>query len=503
MVDLGLPDSMSPQLRTAIASAYVTRLQMLRSTGLTFDGKRSIDEVCGFKADLTIEDYWNRYQRGGLAATVVEVFPKATWRGGVELYEDQDEENYTEFEKAWDALAERLDIVSKFMRLDILQQLGTFGVLLIGDGGPLDQELGRGTKQEGILYVEPYMGAGQMTRKGLRRIATLHEALTDVGDVQVSELEGDPRSPRFGKPKGYNIRRTDLNDPAFQKPVHPSRIIHVAERATDSDLYSEPLLKRGWNYFDSLDKVAHGGSEAFFQRANQGRVWSLDKDMQGLDEAEKQAFREQVEKFEHGMSRDVRARGLTLQTTSSDTANFAGPQDALTKLIAGTYRVPARILTGSEMGELASSQDRENWRDQVNGRRQEFAGPRILLATAKRLIEYGYLPTPKELIPKWGSVLNRTDDEKVKGAQMWANTSTEEGPCFVRSEIRKEWAGLPPLDDEQLKELQAIRDEKAEQAAAKAAPRFAEGEDELVEILRVAIESGATEIIDAIVGARA
>ena len=77
-------------------------------------------------------------------------------------------------------------------------------------------------------------------------------------------------------------------------------------------------------------------------------------------------------------------------------ANFSNPADAILTQIAGSKAIPKRILTGSEMGELASSQDRDNWKDQINGRQTGYAGPYIVRPLVDRLIKYGYLPTPKK-----------------------------------------------------------------------------------------------------------
>ncbi len=512
MVNFGGPDdaSWSPELRAAVASAWVERTQIARAMGITFDGKRDLGEVLGYKQALGAADYCARYERGGIAARAVETMPKATWRGGVWLIEDRNPEVETEFERAWNELAERLDVVPRLLQVDVLSQLSHFAVLVLGDGQALDKELAQGGGDQGkLLYLAAYLGAGGPSGHGGARPVSPSMALQQLnysGTAAVKELVRDPKDARFGRPASYQLhdpRGVPLTGDGLDN-VHPSRVIHVAERTTYSDLFSLPLLERVWNYFDDLDKVVGGGAEAFYQRANQGRVWSIDPKIKDLSPAEKESFREQVERFQHGEVRDVRARGLSLNTTSSDVADFAGSADEITKLIAGALSIPQRILTGSEMGELASSQDRDNFRDQVNGRRENYAGPRLLLALGKRLVQYGYLPAPASMEAEWGAVMNYSREERNSIISAWSSARTDEGQLFTNAEIRNAAEDMAPLTDEQRAEIEEALDAKARRTASTRVPpaaRFAEERDgELVNVLRDAIEADAAETVLAILG---
>ena len=82
----------------------------------------------------------------------------------------------------------------------------------------------------------------------------------------------------------------------------------------------------------------------------------------------------------------------TLEQSIADPENIV---DTELKLISGASNIPVRILTGSERGELASSQDENNWNHRVDERRLDFAEPLILRAFIDRLIDFGILPRPK------------------------------------------------------------------------------------------------------------
>lgn len=492
-------------LRTA-ASVLVERLQLGRAMGLTFDGKRNLGEAFGYKSELGPADYRLRYERGGIAGRIVDAFPKATWRGGVELIEDEDAKHDTEFEQAWRSLEARLHITVKLEAVDILSRLSTFAVLLIGDGEDLSTELAKNKGPEGLIFLTPYLGAGGPNQLGARAnqggaLSSFAESGVSVADARVADYDKDPQSPRYGLPSGYQLRRMNFGDANFaDKIVHWSRVVHIAEGCLDDQVYGQPALRRVWNLLDDLDKVVGGGAEAFFQRVNQGRLWNIDKEVKGLTPAEKEDFRTQIEAWEHGITRNVRARGIDVTDLGSDTSNFLSPADAIETLIAGSVGIPKRILTGSEMGELASSQDRDNWRDQVNGRRMQYAEPDVLRRTVDRFIEYGFLPKPTQYKARWGAVMNMTEDEKQTKAKSWAETKTDEGQVFLNDEIRDLCYEMAPLTPEQ-KQAMAEAKAAATPPVAPGFPRAAQDiDDSLVERLAQAIEQNDTAVIDEIIG---
>jgi len=449
----------------AATTSLITRYQAMRQAGFTFGGKRDVYGVLGYPpvGDLTVADFLDRYERGGIAARVVEVPPHGTWAGEMYLEEDEDPEKETPFEKTWEELEKRLALRMRFRQVDVLQRLSTYAVLLLGHkDGKFSEELPRG-KAEDILYVQPYLGGGGPTRANQRSQAQV----MGEGDVSISEYELDTKSPRFGQPKFYQLRRSDLATDALNVPIHWSRIIHAAEGTLRDDVFGRPALARSWNYFEDMDKVVGGGSEAFWMRANAGIHLNVDKDMQLQTQAaadgktELDRLREQAEEYQHQLTRMIRTRGVEVNQLGSDVANFQQPADVLITLIAGSEGIPKRLLVGSERGELASSQDRENFRDMISNRQDNFAAPIIVRQTADRLIKYGYLPEPKQYKVKWPQIDVLSEVEKSTGASNWASVNAANGsPVFTEEEIRSTWAGLKPLSEDQKKQLQEAADKK-------------------------------------------
>jgi uncharacterized protein len=501
------------ELRQLSTQVLHARLQFARMAGMSFGDKRDLYAILGYPRQLTTKDYRDRYARGGIAGRIVDVFPNATWRSEFDVVEDEDPNKETEFEAAWKAQDTRLQIRSKLLRADKLAGQSTYAVLLIGAPGELDQELPQATKPEDLLFLQPFSGGGGPAGENV------NTTIATGADCTIATFVTDASDPRFGMPQTYQLRRTDFSSPNFQKPVHWTRIIHIAENTLETDVYGQPVLERIWNLLDDLDKCTGGGAEAFWLRANQGLHLDIDKDME-LDDATAaiENLKKEAELYQHQATRWLRTRGVDVKTLGSDVANFSNPADAILTQIAGAKGIPKRILTGSEMGELASSQDRDNWRDQIIGRQGSYAGPYIVRPLIDRLIKYGYLPTPKKganaYEVKWPQIQTLTETERAEGAQKWANTKNADGtPTFTTSEIRDKWYGYAPLTAEQIAAQKQLSDSLApgpppDEGAGGfggAFPRAASGivdpvEQELVAVLAAALKCGATDVVDAIVG---
>lgn len=438
----------------AAASALVSRARFMRG-GKTFDGKRDVDEALGYQSTLAPSDYRLRYERNEMAGCIVDCFPIACWRGGGELVEDDDPEVVTTFEEQFFELADRLEIWPRLMRSDILAGLGRYAILVIGDGQPLDKELRQMRRPEDVLFLSVY--------------AEEH--------AEVSELVTDVKDPRYGRVKFYTCSNVlpELSNGAKASgtsvKVHYSRVVHIADGLLDDDVYGQPRLRRVWNRLDDLVKVVGGGSEAFWQRSQQGLQLDLDKEIQ-LDEDGKTALQDEVDEYLHGLRRVMRTQGVKVNTLGSDVANFQPQVDSILTLIAGGTRIPKRILTGSEQGELASSQDKTNWDERVQDRRENFCGPGIVRQLVDRLIDHGALTEPKDgYVVRWPEIENMDEMARANIALRYAQANKQNAdsgldPIITTNEIRDSVLDLGPIDPEELPEPVPVPAPLADPAAA-------------------------------------
>jgi hypothetical protein len=454
------------------------RSKLAAIAGKTFGGKRDMYKALGYKRVLTVADYRARYERNAIANRVVNALPKATWKGGAEIVEDDDPTVETKFEAAWADLAERLKIWSIFQRADRLAGIGHYSIILIGAPGALDSPLMEAGPDD-IKYLQPFA----------------------EDDAAIQEYDADIRSPRFGLPRYYTVKRTNLanasgaqaiNSTGEAKRVHYSRVLHVADGLMDDNIYGEPRLRCIWNLLDDLEKVTGGGAEAFWRRADQGIQFDLDPTLD-LDEPAKERLKEQIKEYEHGFRRFLTTRGVKIDSIGSDVADFAKPVEAIISQIAAGTEIPQRILIGSEQAKLASSVDRSNWDERVDNRRIDYASVYIIRPFIDRMIELGALPTPElgAYDIKWTSLRVLDDAQRAEVASKWAELNTKAAETVVLpDEIRTKILGLPELEAVQSpEEAQARAREKARQQQGldtEPTAASAKGEAEWAHVLRSA-----------------
>jgi hypothetical protein len=226
----------------------------------------------------------------------------------------------------------------------------------------------------------------------------------------------------------------------------------VADGLLDDRIYGTPRLKRVWNRLDDLEKLAGGGSEAFWMRAHQGYVANVDPTVQ-MDEPKIQALRDQIEDFANGLRRTIGQQGVEFKALGSDTADFSNNVDAIVGLIAAGTGIPKRILMGSERGELASSQDAKAWDDRISDRRTQYGDPVVVRPFVDRLIEFNALPKPVKYETRWPEIQNFTEDEQLAMALKAASVNKQMGRVVILpDEIRSRYLGLPPLDEVEIPE---------------------------------------------------
>lgn len=434
----------------AATSDLIQRARIANVAGLTYSGSRDLYNALGYPRVLEVKDHRDRYKRGDVAARVVDVYPKETWRGGAELIEDEDPEVVTDFEDQWDQLNKRLHVWQALQRTDILAGLGRYAVLMIGAPGLPETPLGKLSGPDDVLYLASYC----------------------EDEAIIAQLVENPEDPRFGLPETYTIRRTGSTK-SFDRRVHWSRVLHVADGVLDEVIYGAPRLERVWNRLDDLDKVVGGGSEAFWIRVHQGFALNVDPTIK-ISQPEVDKLKEEVDEFIHGFRRFLTMRGTELNALGGDVSNF-GPQVAsLLSLISGATGIPQRLLLGSERGELASTQDAEAWEDRVSDRRDSFAEP-IVRELVTRFQGVGALPEA-EFEVRWPEIEELNTKEKAEVAERWAGLNSKaKGIVVLPAEIRDRVLGLEELTPEQIAE--AEEEKKANTPPPPGAPAEAEDED--------------------------
>ena len=389
------------------------------------DPRRDIDAECGHPSTVTVEDYKRLFERGDIAARVVEVLPKESWSESPEVFETEDE-GETAFELAWDDLVEKFRLYSMLERVDTLSGIGRFGILLLGidDGLSLDQPAAMSVLPEGEEETIPSLAS-----RKLLYLRPFDEAL-----VQISSLEKDQNNPRYGQPTAYQIRFEDaslitsvggtvpqIGATSFTLTVHWSRIIHVADNRMSSDVYGIPRMQKVLNRLLDIKKIAGGSGEMFWKGGFPGL--SLEAQI-GEDEnvtIDLEATKEELDRYMNGLQRYLATVGMQAKSLAPQVADPTPSIDSQIKLIAMTLGVPHRVLMGSEAAQLASEQDSRAWNRRLGLRREEYLTPYVIKPTVDRLIALGVLPRPAEYQVFWPDLNTLSEAEKASVAERQTN----------------------------------------------------------------------------------
>jgi hypothetical protein len=393
--------------------------------------QRNLSAILGYKPELTYTDYKRCYERRDIAHRLIRAYPEATWSQPPTVQEDDQTDVETPFEAAWNGLVTRLGVYERLVRTDVLANLGQYSVLLIGLRGQPDlaAPARRVRGPEDVLFLEPYSEAF----------------------AEIERMETDPASPLFGRPALYKVnfsrsgtgtRRVGL--------VHASRVIHVAEDCLDDEVYGVPRLKPVFDRLDDLLKVVGGSAEFFWRGAS--RLLGLEgRDDYALQPGDEDVFKKAIEEFQYRLKDYIRVEGATIKELGGQAASPRDHFDILIDLIAGTTGIPKRILTGSERGELASTQDQEAWLQRILRRQTTFAEQRMLRPLLDRLLLLGALPTPEQpYTVVWENLFALSAAVQATVAKDIATALSQyAGPGMAETvvpieEYRSTYLGLPP-----------------------------------------------------------
>lgn len=426
--------------------------------GFSHHGQRDLYKQFGYPRLLNLDTFVGMYERNDIATRIIRAFPAATWRDPPSIYDEAgsspnpEDEDYSPFVENVDDLFETFQIWSVLEKVDRLSSIGQYGLLVLGfnDAMAMDQPL---TGNPKLIYLQAYMQR----------------------NITVQKFVTDPKDPRFGKPEYYTVQtgaygiQQSTSVRSFR--VHHSRCIHIAEFLDQDDTFGMPRLEPVINRLMDLEKVIGGSAEMYWLNASRGVALTADADA-NIDGAALADMKSQLDEFDNQLRRNLALQGVTatqLQTAIEDASPVIGN---ILDLIAGSIGMPKRIMLGSEMGQLASGQDENNWADRTNERRKTYAGPRILKPFLRIMIDTGNLIEPAgQFWIDWPDSAASPEKQANLGntrSTMLRNYCSTPGAEIVVpvAEFRKDFMGLPPVSDYEETE----EDEELKEATAPAPP---------------------------------
>jgi len=396
------------QIQT-LTSMVTARANLAAKLGQQYGGDRDVYKALGYKKELNYTDYWTQYTRQDIAKAIIDRPVKATWQGQLELIESEDAQK-TVFEKAWYDLNKKLKLRSLLARVDRLTGIGRYGVLLLGLDDVGDDTQGfsnpvNQSKARELLYVKPF---GENSAK-------------------IDTYVTDPSNPRYGMPLMYSVEVADVaSGSSSVVRVHFSRMLHILEDHLESEVMGIPKLESVFNRLYDLEKLVGGDAEMFWRGARPGYQGNVDKDY-SMTQATKDDLKDQIDEYENGLRRILINEGIDLKELAQQIADPTGHMDIQLTMISAVTGIPKRILSGSERGELASTQDTGEWKTYVQSRREDHAEPHIIRPFTDRLIELRVLPKPESGDYKvdWLDLFSISEKERVEIGKSRANAIRE------------------------------------------------------------------------------
>lgn len=434
-----------------------------RAFRMQLDPRRNINFEAGYPDDITEDQYKELFDREGIATRVVTILPEESWVVDPIVFETE-EVDETEFEREWNDLQERLNIYHWLQRIDVLSGIGQFGVLLLGisDGKELRESI-EGINEKGEKVDAP--------KNELLFLRSLDETL-----VEVASAEGDLTNPRFGQPTAYTIHledptsggaKTAPNTNLISTTVHWSRVIHVADNRTSSEVFGVPRMQPVFNRLLDIRKLLAGSAEMFWKGGFPGLSFEQNPDI-GDGVLDVEATRKQLEDYQNGLQRILGITGGTVKSLSPQVADPATHMAIQIEAIAITLGIPKRKFIGSEQAQLASEQDSISLDGRIAKRNNKYVSPLLIRPFIDRLIAIGVLLEPERYHVEWPDRTKATDEQKA----IVAAKRTDAFGKYVREGVD---ILIPPL--EYFTEIHGLSLEKAKAILEAANEQIADMED--------------------------
>jgi hypothetical protein len=180
------------------------------------DPRRDYDEECGYpKGYVQPQVYQDLFDREPIPNRVVSCLPKESWQVQPRVYEDEDTETVTEFEKAWDGVGRMLrgpyshykeeegsPIWDYTLRGDILSGIGHYGIMLLGidDGKPLDQPVDGVDEAVKKMVADPETEDGEEQEvQGYSQVGYGNYAISGYSAPYGGSIEDESDEPTYRK----------------------------------------------------------------------------------------------------------------------------------------------------------------------------------------------------------------------------------------------------------------------------------------------------------------
>lgn len=430
-----MTDKLTLAVNHALNDARMARARMgLMAPTMGLDNKRH-SAWCeyGFPEQVTYENLYALYRRGGIAHGAVEKLVGKCWQTNPEIIEGDDADESKD-ETAWEKNTKKVftkRLWRAFAEADRRRQVGRYaGILLhINDSRTWDQPVFRG--------------------KSLKKVT-----IAWAGSLTVSEWVTDQKSADYGQPKQWKYVESLPNGGTNQRFVHPDRVFILGDYSNDAIGFLEP----GYNACVSLEKVEGGSGESFLKNAARQLNVNFEKEIDfnnlaslygvSIDELQDK-FNEVAGEMNRGNDVLMTTQGATVAPLVTAVADPSATYNVNLQTFAASVDIPVKVLVGMQTGERASTEDQKYFNARCQSRRGDLSFE--IEDFSDKLIDLNIIDAVSEKTVIWDDLNEQTGTEKLANAKTMAEINqtfqgSGENPAFSREEIRTA-AGYENVDE--------------------------------------------------------
>ncbi|UUQ71174.1 DUF1073 domain-containing protein [Enterobacter hormaechei subsp. xiangfangensis] len=449
-----MTDKLTLAVNHALNDARMARARMgLMAPTMGLDNKRH-SAWCeyGFPEQVTYENLYALYRRGGIAHGAVEKLVGKCWQTNPEIIEGDDADESKD-ETAWEKNTKKVftkRLWRAFAEADRRRLVGRYaGILLhINDSRAWDQPVVRG--------------------KSLKKVT-----IAWAGSLTVSEWVTDQKSADYGQPKQWKYVESLPNGGANQRFVHPDRVFILGDYSNDAIGFLEP----GYNACVSLEKVEGGSGESFLKNAARQLNVNFEKEIDfnnlaslygvSIDELQDK-FNEVAGEMNRGNDVLMTTQGATVAPLVTAVADPSATYNVNLQTFAASVDIPVKVLVGMQTGERASTEDQKYFNARCQSRRGDLSFE--IEDFSDKLIDLNIIDAVSEKTVIWDDLNEQTGTEKLANAKTMAEINqtfqgSGENPAFSREEIRTA-AGYENVDEFPLGEEDGDEKDEATNSAA-------------------------------------
>ncbi|WP_145585535.1 anti-CBASS protein Acb1 family protein [Yersinia rochesterensis] len=434
------------QINSAISESAIARARMgLIDVGMGLDAKRA-NAWCeyGFKQELTFDDLYRLYRRGGIAHGAVNKLIGTCWLTNPEIIEGEEKDEsgaVTSWEKSLKAVFNSR-LWQQFADADMRRLVGRYSGLLlhVRDSGAWNTSVVKG--------------------RGLEKLTPVW-----AGSLVPSEWDTDLNSTSYGNPKMWQYSEMLPNGTSRRVKIHPDRVFILGDYSRDAIGFLEPA----YNAFVSLEKVEGGSGESFLKNAARQLNLNFEKEINfsnlaslygvSVDELQDK-FNEAATEINRGNDVLLTTQGASVTPLVTAVADPEPTYNVNLQTVSSAVDIPARILAMSQTGERASTEDNRYFNTRCQSRRNRALSFDIE-DFCNKLIDLDIIDSVSMKTVIWDELNEQTASEKLDSAVKMSqinSTSMATGEAPFSSEEIRVAAGYEPDGIEPLGETDDVRE---------------------------------------------